>query len=158
MTYIDLKKLKPIIHNLKKEGKKIVFTNGCFDILHIGHVIYLQEAKKLGDILIVGVNNDKSVELLKGKNHPINPEAERAQIIAALKSVDYSLIFNETNPQSLIKQIKPDIHVKGGDYSLEEIPESKIIEAIGGKTVILKEIKEKSTSNVIKKILKYYDK
>lgn len=156
MTCIKLKELKQIVNKLKKDGKKIVLTNGCFDILHLGHVKYLEEAKKLGDILIVGVNSDKSVRILKGKERPIMPEKERAEIVAALKYVDYVVIFYETNPENVIAQLKPDIHVKGGDYAKDEIPESKLVESLGGKTVILKEIEGKSTSSIIQKILKLY--
>lgn len=156
MTCIKLEELKRIVNKLKKEGKKVVFTNGCFDILHLGHVKYLEEAKKLGDILIVGVNSDKSVRILKGEERPIMPEEERAEILAALECVDYVVIFYETNPENLIAQLKPDIHIKGGDYAMDEIPESKLVESLGGKTVILKEIEGKSTSNIIQKILRLY--
>lgn len=156
MTCIKLEELKKIVNKLKKEGKKVVFTNGCFDILHIGHVKYLEEAKKLGDMLIVGVNSNESVRLLKGKGRPIMPEEERAEIVAALECVDYTVIFYETNPENLIAKFKPDIHVKGGDYAITEIPETKLVESFGGKTVILKEIEGKSTSAIIQKILKLY--
>ena len=156
MTCIKLKELKEIVNKLKKEGKKVVFTNGCFDILHLGHVKYLEEAKKLGDTLIVGVNSDKSVRILKGEGRPIMPEEERAEILAALECVDYVVIFYETNPENLIAQLKPDIHIKGGDYAMDEIPESKLVESLGGKTVILREIEGKSTSALIQKILRLY--
>jgi len=153
MIFTKLKDLKKIIDKFKKEKKVIVFTNGCFDILHIGHVKYLKEAKKLGDILIVGVNSDDSVKILKGKTHPIIPEKERAEILDSLEVVDYVIIFNEINPENLISQLRPDIHVKGGNYQIEEIPEAKLVESFGGKTIILKEVKGKSTSNIIAKIL-----
>lgn len=153
MPLIKLRELKNIVSKLKNEGKKTVFTNGCFDILHLGHVKYLEEAKSLGDILIVGVNSDESVKILKGKSRPIIPENERAEILSALECVDYVVIFNETNPENLIAQLKPAIHVKGGDYVIDEIPESKLVEFFGGKTVILNEIEGKSTSDIIQKIL-----
>jgi len=153
MIFTKLKDLKKIIDKFKKEKKVIVFTNGCFDILHIGHVKYLKEAKKLGDILIVGVNSDDSVKILKGKTHPIIPEKERAEILDSLEVVDYVIIFNEINPENLISQLRPDIHVKGGNYQIEEIPEAKLVESFGRKTIILKEVKGKSTSNIIAKIL-----
>lgn len=153
MPLIKLRELKNIVSKLKNEGKKTVFTNGCFDILHLGHVKYLEEAKSLGDILIVGVNSDESVKILKGKSRPIIPENERAEILSALECVDYVVIFNETNPENLIAQLKPAIHVKGGDYVIDEIPESKLVESFGGKTVILNEIEGKSTSDIIQKIL-----
>jgi D-beta-D-heptose 7-phosphate kinase/D-beta-D-heptose 1-phosphate adenosyltransferase len=149
---ISSRDLVEIVEELKEKDKRIVFTNGCFDILHIGHVRYLEEAKKLGDILIIGVNSDESVRILKGKGHPIIPAEERAEIIAALRCVDYVITFHETNPENLISQIKPDIHVKGGNYTIDKIPESKLVESLGGKTVILKEIQGKSTSNIIQKI------
>lgn len=158
MIYLKPKELKKIIDKLKKENKVIVFTNGCFDILHIGHVKYLKEAKKLGDILIVGINSDDSVKILKGKTHPIVPEKERAEILDSLKCVDYVIIFNEINPENLISQLRPDIHVKGGNYQIEEIPEAKLVESLGGKTVVLKEIKGKSTSSIIQSILRLYRK
>lgn len=153
MPLQNLRELTKIANNLKKEGKKIVFTNGCFDILHIGHVKYLVDAKNLGDILIVGVNSDESVRTLKGKCRPIVPDIERAEILAALKCVDYVVIFNELNPENLIAKLKPAIHVKGGDYVIDQIPESKLVESFGGKTIILKEVKGKSTSGIIQKIL-----
>lgn len=153
MPLLELRELTKIADKLKKEGKKIVFTNGCFDILHIGHVKYLEDAKSLGDILIVGVNNDESVRILKGNSRPIVPDLERAEILAALKCVDYVVIFNELNPENLIAQLKPAIHVKGGDYVIDQIPESKLVESFGGKTIILNEVKGKSTSNIIQKIL-----
>jgi glycerol-3-phosphate cytidylyltransferase len=158
MNCIKLKELKQIVNKLKKDGKKIVLTNGCFDILQIGHVRYLEEAKKLGDMLIVGVNSDESVRILKGKGRPIMPEKERAEILSALECVDYVVIFYEITPKYLIEQLKPDIHVKGGDYAMDEIPESKLVVSLGGKTVILKEIEGKSTSALIQKILRLYGK
>lgn len=153
MPLLKLRELTKIVDKLKKEGKKTVFTNGCFDILHIGHVKYLEDAKSLGDILIVGVNSDESVRILKGNSRPIVPDIERAEILAALKCVDYVVIFNELNPENLIAQLKPAIHVKGGDYVIDQIPESKLVESLGGKTIILNEVKGKSTSSIIQKIL-----
>ena len=154
----DIERLKSIVKQEKAKRKTIVFTNGCFDLLHIGHVKYLKEAKKLGDILIVGVNSDDSVKILKGKTHPIVPEKERAEILASLEFVDYVIIFNEINPENLISQLRPDIHVKGGNYQIEEISEAKLVESLGGKTVILKEVKGKSTSSIIQSILRLYRK
>lgn len=153
MPLIKLREMKNIVSKLKNEGKKTVFTNGCFDILHLGHVKYLEDAKNLGDILIVGVNSDESVKILKGKSRPIIPEKERAEILAALKCVDYVVIFNETNPENLIAQLKPAIHVKGGDYIIDQIPESKLVKSFGGKTVVLRYIEGKSTSDIIQRIL-----
>lgn len=143
---------KLLIENLKKEGKKIVFTNGCFDILHVGHLRYLEEAKELGDILIVGINSDASVKRLKGETRPINAELDRAELLAGLKAVDYTVLFTEDTPIQLISYLKPSIHVKGGDYKVEELPESKTVFSYGGEVKILSLIDGKSTSNVVKKI------
>ena len=145
---ISFNEAKKLAENLKKENKKIVFTNGCFDILHIGHVKYLQKAKTLGDILIVGVNSNKSVKRLKGNNRPVNDEYDRAYLLSSLEVVDYVVIFEEDTPYELIKKIKPDILVKGKDYEGKEVvgsdiaKEVKLIEFINGK----------STTNIINKI------
>ena len=119
---------------------------------------YLEEAKKLGDILIVGVNSDRATKELKGEGHPIVPEEERAEIISSLRCVDYVVIFNELNPERLIEEIKPDIHAKGGDYTIDKIPEVKLVESLGGKVVIVEEVRGRSTSNIIKKILSSFGK
>ncbi|OGC10161.1 hypothetical protein A3J90_04140 [candidate division WOR-1 bacterium RIFOXYC2_FULL_37_10] len=149
------KELKEITQRLKEENSKIVFTNGCFDLLHLGHVRYLKEAKKLGDILIVGLNSDSSVRKLKGYPRPYLPEHERAEIIASLESVDFVVIFNETRPDNLIKIVKPYIHVKGGDYKISELPERHIVKRYGGKIVVIPPTKGKSTTNIIEKIRKF---
>lgn len=148
------KDLNAVLSTLK--GKKIVFTNGVFDILHIGHLRYLQEARALGDVLILGLNSDRSVKKIKGKNRPIIPEKERAEILSSLEPVDYVVIFNEVTPNKLIQKIKPHIHVKGGDYLNKPLAEEKIVKKLGGKIVFIKKIKGKSTSNIIRKILKTY--
>jgi len=137
---------------LKESNKKIVFTNGCFDILHVGHVRYLSAAKKFGDILIVGLNNDKSVKMLKGENRPINPENDRAEVLLGLKAVDHVVLFGEKTAESLIAEVKPDIYVKGGDYTLETLPEAKIIQSYGGRVEFIPMVEGRSTTNVIKKI------
>ncbi len=139
-----------LVEKLKKDGKKVVFTNGCFDILHIGHLRYLNEAKKCGDFLIVGVNSDSSVRRLKGSTRPINPEEDRAELLCGLKAVDYTVIFEEDTPVEIIRELKPSVHVKGGDYKKEELPETKVVESYGGKVKILSLIDGKSTSNVVK--------
>lgn len=143
---------KYIVNLVKEQGKKVVFTNGCFDILHVGHISYLENAKKQGDILIVGVNSDASTRRLKGPTRPINNENDRACMLSALKSVDYTVIFDEDTPEDLIAYLKPSIHVKGGDYKKEDLPETKIVEAYGGKVVILNFVEGKSTTNIINKI------
>ena len=141
-----------ILETAKKDGKKVVFTNGCFDILHRGHVTYLNEAKRQGDILVVGVNSDASVKKLKGESRPINSEYDRAFVLDGLKAVDYTVIFGEDTPEDLIACLKPSVHVKGGDYKKEDLPETKIVESYGGKVVILNFVEGKSTTNIINKI------
>ena len=151
MKYIIKNNLENI-RALKKESKKIVFTNGCFDLLHVGHVRYLSMAKELGDYLIVGLNSDQSVKKLKGKNRPINIFEDRAKLLMALTSVDLVLIFEEQTPRNLIKEILPDILVKGGDYKIEEIVGSNIVIRNGGKVEILQFYEGYSSSNYIGKI------
>ena len=134
------------------ENKTVVFTNGCFDLLHVGHVTYLKDAKKLGDILVVGLNSDESVKRLKGESRPINSQMDRALLLSALNSVDVIVIFDEDTPEKLIGEIKPDIHVKGGDYKEEDLPEAKIVKGYGGKVKIIPFLDDYSTSNIIDKI------
>ena len=143
-----------IIKNLKNEGKKIVFTNGCFDIIHAGHIQYLQEAKALGDILIVGVNSDASVKRLKGNSRPINFEDDRLIVLDALKPVDYVILFDEDTPFNLIKAIIPDVLVKGGDWKIEDIIGYDIVTQNGGKVKSLSFKKGISTTEIIKRIKK----
>ncbi len=141
------------IKELKKNGKTVVFTNGVFDILHVGHVRYLKDAKSKGDILIVGINSDQSVKKIKGKKRPIVPANERAEIIASLEVVDYVLIFEETSPAEVIIKLKPHIHCKGSDYkSPATVPESQIVESYGGKTLIVGDPKRHATTDIIRKI------
>ena len=148
---VDYKKAEDIrrIH----EKKKIVFTNGCFDILHVGHVRYLHEASKLGDLLIVGLNSDSSVTRLKGENRPINTERERAEILCALEYVDYVILFDEDTPYELIKMIQPDVLVKGNDYKPNEVIGKDIVEARGGSLELIQFVEGKSTTNIVNKIM-----
>ena len=148
---IDRMKISEIVTSLKAKGKKIVFTNGCFDILHVGHVRYLKEAKALGDILILGLNSDSSVKSLKGSNRPINNESDRAEVLSALKAIDYVVIFDEKTAENIVGEIKPDIYAKGGDYSIDTLPEAKIVAEHGGKTVLLQLVDGKSSTNIINK-------
>ena len=148
---IDRMKISEIVTSLKAKGKKIVFTNGCFDILHVGHVRYLKEAKALGDILILGLNSDYSVKSLKGSNRPINNESDRAEVLSALKAIDYVVIFDEKTAENIVGEIKPDIYAKGGDYSIDTLPEAKIVAEHGGKTVLLQLVDGKSSTNIINK-------
>ncbi|HKN18215.1 MAG TPA: D-glycero-beta-D-manno-heptose 1-phosphate adenylyltransferase [Dissulfurispiraceae bacterium] len=141
--------LKQIAARLKSEGEKIVFTNGCFDLLHIGHIRYLKEAKKLGDILIVGLNSDASVRRLKPQR-PINEESQRAEVLASLAVVDFVTLFSEDTPYELIKSIRPDVIVKGGDWKKEDIVGSDIVAEVHS----LPYVQGVSTSAIINKILK----
>jgi len=156
--------LKARIAVLKEEGKRIVFTNGCFDILHIGHVKYLEEAKRLGDILVLGLNSDASVQSIKGPLRPVVPEDERAYLLASLKVVDYVTIFNEDTPLALIEDIGPDILVKGGDWSQDTVVGGESVEKRGGKVVIVPQFSgtgadhPASTSSVIERIITAYKK
>jgi len=154
----NLEELAAILEELKKRGKKIVFTNGCFDLLHIGHVRYLEEAKAQGDVLVVGVNSDQSVQSLKGPQRPIVPEKERIELLAALEVTDYLVLFAEATPESLINRLRPDIHVKGGDYRKEDLPEAALVESYGGQVVLVREVKGYSTSKLIKRIIENYSK
>lgn len=142
------------INNLKSEKKKIVFTNGCFDLLHVGHIRYLSNAKKLGDFLIVGLNSDESVKILKGQNRPINQFQDRAMLLSALRSVDLVIMFEEQTPENLINKIVPDVLVKGGDYDIEDIAGYQTVIKNGGKVKTLDFYKGYSSTNYIKKINK----
>jgi len=141
-----------IVSRLKREGRKVAFTNGCFDLLHIGHLELLEHARKLGDILIVGLNSDDSVRRLKGPQRPINTQLDRARILAALEVVDYVVIFNEDTPLELIQTIKPDFLIKGGDYSPDTIVGSAFVESYGGKVIVFPLVHGKSTSDLINTI------
>lgn len=149
---IQKDQLTDTCQSLKSQGKKIVSTNGCFDILHLGHLQYLEKARELGDILICAINSDSSVKKLKGPSRPIHSEEIRAQQLAALESVDYVVIFSEPTPEVLLETIQPDIHVKGGDYSPEKLPERLVVEKHGGKVVCVPFTPGFSTSSLIDKI------
>lgn len=151
---IEASQLRLLKEKLKSENKKVVFTNGCFDILHKGHVTYLNEAKSLGDHLIVGVNSDESVKRLKGDDRPVTAENDRAFVLNNLKAVDDVIIFPEDTPYELIKEIVPDFLVKGGDWNEEDIVGSDIVKANGGKVVSLKFVKGYSTTGILEKIIK----
>jgi D-glycero-beta-D-manno-heptose 1-phosphate adenylyltransferase len=140
------KKLAPI-----RGKKKIVFTNGCFDWLHVGHIRYLQQAKALGDVLVVGVNSDSSVKKLKGPSRPVQTENDRAEILAALESVNFTAIFKEDTPLNLIKVVKPDVLVKGGDWKIDSIVGADFVQSYGGAVKSLQFVEGKSTTNLIKK-------
>ena len=143
-----------IIKKIKAERKKIVFTNGCFDLLHVGHIRYLSQAKKLGDFLIIGLNSDRSVKKLKGKDRPINSFEDRATLLSALNSVDLVIKFEEQTPENLIKDIVPDVLVKGGDYNIEDIVGYQIVIQNGGQVKTLSFYDGYSSTNYIDKINK----
>ena len=149
---MSLEELLRVRASLRAEGKFVVFTNGVFDLLHVGHVRYLRQARTLGDVLIVAINSDRCVQELKGPNKPIIPQSERAEILAALRDVTYVTIFDQISPRELIRQVLPDVLVKGGDYSLDEIHGREEVEAAGGRVVSLPFVKGASTSGLIEKM------
>jgi D-beta-D-heptose 7-phosphate kinase/D-beta-D-heptose 1-phosphate adenosyltransferase len=148
----SLEDLVPKLNRLKRDGRRIVFTNGCFDLLHVGHVRYLETAKSYGDVLVVAVNSDSSVRKIKGNNRPLMPEDERAELLAALLVVDYVLIFDEPDPHYILSQIVPHILVKGGDWPPDKIIGRDIVEGAGGKVILVPEIPGRSTSAIIQSI------
>lgn len=144
--------LKRVLKNTEAKNKSVVFTNGCFDILHVGHINYLNRAKALGDILIIGLNSDKSIKKLKGESRPIVTQRNRALVLSALSAVDFIVIFNNLTPLSLIKAIKPDILVKGGDWKVKDIVGAKFVQSYEGVVKSLPYIRGFSTKSIIKKI------
>ncbi len=153
---VSLKELLKIRKKAKTENRKVVFTNGCFDLLHLGHIRYLKKAKEKGDILVVGLNSDSSAKKLKGKNRPILPQKDRAEILSSLEFVDYVCVFDEETPLRLITKILPDILVKGADWQLNQIVGRKIILQNRGKVITVPYYKGKSTSNLIRSIVKRF--
>jgi len=135
-----------------RPGARVVFTNGCFDILHVGHVATLRKARSLGDILVVGLNSDGSVSRLKGRGRPYMPQQDRAELLATLEPVDFVVIFDEPTPEGLIASVKPAVHVKGGDYTPDELPEARLVRSYGGEVVVVPEVPGKSTSALVAKI------
>jgi D-beta-D-heptose 7-phosphate kinase/D-beta-D-heptose 1-phosphate adenosyltransferase len=154
----NLNQLVRIRRRLKRRGMKVVFTNGCFDILHRGHIHILKKAKSFGDVLIIGLNSDSSVRKLKGEKRPILLQNDRAEILAALEMVDYVLIFREDTPRKIISALIPDVLVKGGDYNRNEIVGRDVVESAGGRVVRVKQVPGKSTKNIIKSITSLYRK
>jgi len=152
-----LSELTGLRQSLAKRGKKLVFTNGCFDLLHLGHVRYLEAAKKLGDCLVVGVNSDDSVRRLKGAGRPMISEGERAELVAALESVDFVVIFDSVTAEGIVAELQPHIYVKGGDYGDEKpLPEAKIVESYGGQVTIVPYLHGYSSTQLIEKIALHY--
>jgi D-glycero-beta-D-manno-heptose 1-phosphate adenylyltransferase len=154
----SLTELKAIRSKLKAEGKKIVFTNGVFDLIHAGHVDYLSKAKALGDVLIVGLNSDDSVIRIKGNKRPILKQEERAFVLTNLKPVDYVVLFDEDTPEKLISEIIPDILVKGADWAVEKIVGREIVEKNGGRVMNIEFVNDQSTSKIIDLIVQRYSK
>lgn len=157
MNYVkNIDELCRIRAELKSQGKKVVFTNGVFDILHAGHVDYLGKAKEFGDVLIVGVNSDASVKRIKGELRPVVPQHERAFIISSLKPVDFVTIFEEDTPFEVIKKLIPDVLVKGADWSKDKIVGADVVEANGGSVETIEFVNQTSTTNIIKAVLEKY--
>ncbi len=149
---VEKDKIEEIVTKLKSKNKKIVMTNGCFDILHSGHVRYLKESKKFGDVLILGLNSDSSIKAIKGENRPINGELDRAEVLSGLEAVDYIVIFDEISPKSLLNLVKPDVYTKGADYTLQTLPEAETVLSNGGKIEFIELVKGRSTTKIIDKI------
>ena len=153
----EREELQRIIKGLKIKGKRIVFTNGCFDLLHVGHVRYLEQAKSLGDVLVVGINGDRSVQDLKGPRRPILPVEERAEILSGLGCIDYITVFDEPTPFELISVLQPNVLVKGGDWAREKIVGGEVVEGAGGEVVTIPFVEGSSTTNIIETILERYE-
>lgn len=149
---IERKNIAAFLNDLRKGGKTIVTTNGCFDILHVGHVRYLQKTKTFADYSVIMLNSDKSVRSIKGPTRPVNNENDRAEILCALDCVDYVVLFDEDSPQNLIAEIKPDVHTKGADYNVETLPEAKTIIENGGRIEFISFVEGKSTTSIIEKM------
>ncbi len=146
--------IKQLVNGLHQEGETVVATNGCFDILHVGHIRYLQKTKSFADKLIVLLNSDSSVRSIKGPDRPVNSEDDRAEILCALSCVDYVVLFDEDSPRNLLDEIKPDVYTKGADYTMETLPEADIMKKNGTRVEFIEFVKGKSTTNIINKINK----
>lgn len=155
-VFYSVKELLRVLEPLREKGKKVVFTNGCFDILHAGHAHYLNECKKLGDLLVVGINSDASVRRLKGDKRPIVPLEMRAYLLSNLKAVDFVIPFEEDTPYNLIKEIRPDVLVKGGDWSLDRIVGRDVVESYGGRVLTIPFAFDISTTKIVEKIKELY--
>lgn len=149
---LERQELAKIAAELRANGKRIVLTNGCFDILHVGHVRVLQAARDLGDVLIVGLNSDESTRRLKGPTRPVNTELDRAELLANLRSVDYVTVFTEDTADELLKAVRPHIYAKGADYTTTSLPEATTVESIGGEIRLLELVPGKSTTSIVGKI------
>jgi rfaE bifunctional protein nucleotidyltransferase chain/domain len=153
---LDANALVHVLSRERQQGSRLVVTNGCFDVLHVGHLRYLQAAQALGDKLIVLLNTDRSVKAIKGELRPINSQSDRAEMLAGLSCVDYIAFFDEPSPVGLLEQIKPDVYVKGGDYTVENLPEAPALQAIGTDIQFIPLVQGRSTTGVIERILQAY--
>jgi len=153
---LDWKNLKDNVHELRRQGKKIAFTNGCFDILHVGHTRYLRQAREKGDVLILALNSDTSVRRIKGEKRPLIPQNERAELLSCLEFVDYVTLFDESTPLNLILYLKPDVLIKGGDWPEDQVVGRREVLSWGGTVSIIPEIPGASTTNIVDKILAVY--
>lgn len=154
--FLEPTKLAPVLKNLQNQGQKVVFTNGVFDLLHLGHVTYLQEARKQGDLLVVGLNSDASVRRIKGPLKPLLPLEERAEMLLALSCVDYTTFFEEDDPYNVIKILRPDVLVKGGDWAVDQIIGGDLVQSWGGKVLNIPVVEGRSTTNLIQMIRERY--
>jgi len=148
-----LSELKPLLVFAKRHGRTVVFANGCFDLIHVGHVRYMQSAKARGDILILALNSDASVRAIKGQGRPLQSEAARAEIVGSMECVDYVLIFDDPTVDQLLDELRPDIHAKGTDYTAESVPERETVRSYGGRVAIVGDLKTHSTRDLIKEIV-----
>jgi rfaE bifunctional protein nucleotidyltransferase chain/domain len=149
---INKEELQAVLDKIKKEGKTLAVTNGCLDILHVGHVRYLNMSSTCADYLMVLLNSDKSVRAIKGESRPINKEEDRAEVLSALNCVDYVMFFDENSPAKLLEEIKPDVYTKGADYNLETLPEAKSIQSYGGKIAFIDLVEGVSTTKILEKL------
>ncbi len=156
--FLEPAKLAPVLKNLQNQGQKVVFTNGVFDLLHLGHVTYLQEARKQGDLLVVGLNSDASVRRIKGPLKPLLPLEERAEMLLALSCVDYATFFEEDNPHHLIRILRPDVLIKGGDWAVDKIIGSDLVQSWGGKVLNIPVVEGRSTTNLIQMVVQRFGK
>jgi rfaE bifunctional protein nucleotidyltransferase chain/domain len=144
--------LRRVIQDEREKGRTIAFANGVFDVLHVGHVRYLQDASKEADILVVGVNSDDSVRAIKGPTRPLVTERERAELVSAIRGVSFVTIFNDASPARLIGAMKPDVHCKGTDYTADSVPEAEIVKSYGGRVAIVGDPKDHSTTDLLRKL------
>ncbi len=156
--FLEPTKLAPVLKNLQNQGQKVVFTNGVFDLLHLGHVTYLQESRKKGDLLVVGLNSDASVRRIKGPLKPLLPVGERAEMLLALSCVDYTTFFEEDDPYNIIKILRPDVLVKGGDWAIDKIIGGDLVQSWGGKVLNIPVVEGRSTTNLIQMVRERYGK